>query len=97
MKDIFTPTNEVEHEESVELDSLLILFQKRLYRTALILTKSPHAAMELLQEVYLQARQKYQQLTPNTHLGLWLSQLLINIHLGRTARNYPTKNERSFQ
>ncbi|NIR48984.1 hypothetical protein GWO43_11155 [candidate division KSB1 bacterium] len=86
MTDIFIPRDKVEHQESAELNSLLKLFQKRLYRTALILTKSPHAARDLLQEVYLRARQEYQQLTPNTHFGLWLSQLLINIHLGRTER-----------
>ena len=50
---------------------------ERLYRTALILTKSPSDAEQLIRETYSHAKQKYHQLEPDTNLNAWLTQLLV--------------------
>ncbi len=50
---------------------------ERLYRTALILTKSPSDAEQLIRETYSHAKQKYHQLEPDTNLNTWLTHLLV--------------------
>ena len=50
---------------------------QRLYRTALILTKSPSDAEQLIREIYSHAKQKYHQLEPDTNLNAWLTHLLV--------------------
>jgi DNA-directed RNA polymerase specialized sigma24 family protein len=56
-------------------EALALPFKRRLYRTALILTKSSRHARELVQETYLSARKDYEQLEPDIDFdfGVWLS------------------------
>ncbi len=65
------------HEEVDEFESIIKPYRDRLYRTALILTKSPRDAKELIHKTYSHAKQKYHQLEPDTNLDAWLSQLLV--------------------
>ena len=58
-------------------------FQKRFYRTALILTKSPLGAEQLLLMTSSYAKEKYCQFNPHTNFGVWLSQRLLAEHLER--------------
>lgn len=58
-------------------------FQERLYRTALILTKSPRGAEQLLLRTSSYAKEKFCQLKPHTNFGVWLFQLLLAEHLER--------------
>ena len=60
-----------------DFEKVALTVLKRLYRTALILTKSPSDAEQLIRETYSQAKQKYHQLEPDTNLNAWLTQLLV--------------------
>ncbi len=78
MENLVTKKLYVQNQEELkEFESLVQIYQDRLYRTALILTKSPRGAKELIHETYSHAKQKYHQLEPDTNLGAWLSQLLV--------------------
>ena len=70
-------------EEPKEFESLVQLYQEPLYRTALILTKSPRGAKELIHKTYSHAKQKYHQLEPDTnwapgYCNCWSRILSIN-------------------
>jgi len=73
-------------KEHKYFETLAQPLQDRLYRTALILTKSPLHAKELVQETYLRARSHYHQLELGTAFGVWLSQLLINNYMSDMGR-----------
>ena len=73
--------NKVEKERSIsrqEFETLIQPFNERLYRTALIMTKSPSTAKELVQETYLTAWQSYHTVGRYSNFGGWLSRLLVH-------------------
>ena len=65
------------NEQLAEFESMAMPYQDRLYRTALLLTKNPRKAGQLIQVTTLQAKKTYHQLEPGTNFGAWLSQLLV--------------------
>ncbi|MBN2413059.1 hypothetical protein JXQ31_15335 [candidate division KSB1 bacterium] len=76
------------NKEHNKFEKLALPFQRRLYRTALILTKSSHHAKELVQETNLSARKLYYQLELSTDFdfGVWLFQLLMNNYMSDLGR-----------
>jgi len=73
-------------KEHKYFETLALPFKGRLYRTALILTKSPRHAKELVQETYLSARKHYHHLELGIAFGVWLSQLLMNNYMSDMGR-----------
>ena len=69
--------NPCHDKERDDFKRLALPFQRRLYRTALILTKSRRRAKELVQETNLNARRHYPRLPPGVNFGAWLYQLLM--------------------
>lgn len=61
----------------------------RLFRTALILTKSPAAAERLLQKAFREARLSMGQANPDLPLGYWLSSVLLQT-FSRSKTNTPS-------
>lgn len=63
MKNLPTKKMDVLNGEYVnDFEWLALSLQDRLYRTALILTKSPREAEQLVQETYSHAKQTFHQL-----------------------------------
>ncbi len=70
-------------KELNDFGTLALPFQNSHYRTALILTRSPRNAKELVQQTYSYAQQKYRQLEPGADFGAWLFHLLLNYHISK--------------
>lgn len=84
MKNLPTKKMDVLNGEYVnDFEWLAVSLQDRLYRTALILTKSPREAEQLVQETYAHAKQKFHQLEPGTKFGVWISKILIYKFVGK--------------
>ncbi len=67
------------NKESNTYKKLALPFQRRLYRTALILTKSSNLAETLVVETNIKARKLYhqQKLDKNFNIGVLLFQFLL--------------------
>ncbi len=79
------------HEDLDEFRSMVMLYQVRLYRTALILTRHPLDAKELIHKTYLHARQNFHQHEPGPNFGAWLSEILVNQFI-KKIKFYERKN-----
>ena len=75
-----TDINRRTPQNDINFKTIFQPYKKRLYRTALILTKHSQRAEELVQRVYLKAKQSYRQLSPVTNFGCWLSELLVKTY-----------------
>jgi len=75
-----TDVNRRTPQNDIDFKTIFQPYRKRLYRTSLVLIKSPNRAEELVEEVYLKAKQSYRQLSPITNFGCWLSELLVKIY-----------------
>ena len=64
--------------EPTIFDRIAQQYLDRLYRTAIILTKSPQEADQLIQQTYSQAKKYFHQLEPGTNFGSWISKILVN-------------------
>jgi DNA-directed RNA polymerase specialized sigma24 family protein len=64
-------------EELDGFETRLAPLKERLYRTAMILTKSPGAAETLLKETCRQARHLYAGSRPKNYFGYWISHILL--------------------
>ena len=61
-----------------EFEAHAFPFIDRLYRTALILTGSPHFAKNLLQDTILRARRSYRRFHNDDDFGRWMFRLLFD-------------------
>jgi len=61
-----------------EFEALVSPLQKRLYRTALILTKNVAAAETLIWKTIIEARRLYARSQPENGFDEWISQMLIS-------------------
>lgn len=86
-------SNSSEGKELNDFEKLALPFQNRLYRTALILTKSPRHAKELLQQTCADAKQEYHRLEPDANFGAWLSHLLLNHYIRNVNKNGEAKRD----
>ena len=69
------------YREYDDFEKLALPFQGRMYRTALILTKSPCHAKELLKVTNLNARKHYNHRELGLSFGIWLVQLLMRNYM----------------
>jgi len=81
-----TDVNRRTPQNDINFKTFFQPYKKRLYRTALILTKNPQRAEELVQEVYLKAKQGYRQLSAITNFGCWLSELLVKTYIEKFGK-----------
>jgi DNA-directed RNA polymerase specialized sigma24 family protein len=61
---------------AVEFESRFCPFVNRIYRSALIVAKSPSGAKQLVREICQKAWQSYQQQKPAAEFSRWLAKLM---------------------
>jgi hypothetical protein len=61
---------------AAEFESRFCPFVNRIYRSALIVTKSPSRARLLVREIFQNAWQSYQQQKPAAEFSRWLAKLI---------------------
>lgn len=75
--------NDDQQLSELNFDGAVAPFRYRLHRTALILTKSPGEAEALTDATLDYARNHPEECDAYTHLGAWLSDILIRTYLAR--------------
>lgn len=85
---INTDVKDSHHEEQhIKFETIARPYKARLYRTALILTKSPREAEKLTSETFVHARKTSHKLESDPNVGSWLSTIL--------AKKFSTRNGKS--
>ena len=85
---ISTDVKDSHHEEQrIKFETIARPYQERLYRTALILTKSPREAEKLTSETFLDARKTSHKVETDPTFGCWLSTILV--------KKFSTRNGKS--
>ncbi len=75
---ISTDVKDSHHEEQrIKFETIARPYKERLYRTALILTKSPREAEKLTSEIFVHARKTSHKLESDSDFGYWLSTILV--------------------
>lgn len=84
---ISTDVKDSHHEEQrIKFETIARPYKERLYRTALILTKSPREAEKLTNETFVHARKTSHKLESDSDFGYWLSTILVSTIKGRARR-----------
>ena len=74
------------YKERHDFETLLIPFKRRLYRSALILTKNPRHAKTMVQETFKSARKHHSEIELDVNYGVWLYKLMINNYMSNIRR-----------
>jgi RNA polymerase sigma-70 factor (ECF subfamily) len=80
------------HHDGVDRpDAIRIEYLDGLYSYALVLTRNPAEAEDLVQETYIRAIQAMERLRPDSNMKVWLFRILRNVWLNhlRKLRNGP--------
>lgn len=60
------------------VNETIVQEQKKLYLTALAITKNPHLAEDAMQEAFLKVLKNYASLKNIKHLRTWITKILVN-------------------
>jgi RNA polymerase sigma-70 factor (ECF subfamily) len=82
----FSPTAAV---PLAEIRSIMVLYNRRLYRVAWSILKDESAAEDAVQETYLQAFRHWSEFRGQSNLGTWLTRIVINQALMQKRKQRP--------